>query len=161
MCGLLVRGGSRVLFDRHAEFVELAGILAVLGSDAFWDGLHAFKLGAGVEVATLFAAVKLGVAFRASTAGIEARSEDSAAVRAARAGDGTDHARRARAEVIVLSARTASGRPLFGTCFSVFFFRIAVTAMAVLTIHKRLRASGLLLAGSDYLLQRRTSRIGS
>jgi heme-degrading monooxygenase HmoA len=95
--------------------------------------------------------VELGVAFRASSVGIEARSEDSAAVGAARAGDGADHARRARAEVIVLSAWTAGGRPLFGTCFSVFFFRIAVTAMAVLTVHKRLRASGLLLAGQRSL----------
>jgi len=142
--GLLVGSGSSVLLDGHAKFVELAGILPVFRSNAFWDRLHALELGAGIEIAALFTAVQFGVALWASAVRIESWGEDRTAVGTARSRDSADHARRARTEVIILSARTAGGRALLWAGFSVFFFVIAVAAMAVLTIHKRLRASELL-----------------
>src|SRR5262249_54454943 len=132
---LLVGSGSGVLFDGHAKFVKLAAVFAVFGRDPLGHRLHALKFGAGIEIAALFAAVQFGIALGTGAAGIEARSEDRAAVGAARACDRADHARSARAQMIILSARTARGRPLLGTGLSVFFFGIAVTAMAVLTIH--------------------------
>ena len=54
-----IGGGSGVFFDGGAEFVKLAIVLAVLGSDAFGDGLRALKLCAGIEEAALLAAVQL------------------------------------------------------------------------------------------------------
>src|SRR5207248_11654294 len=113
--GLLIGSRSGVLFHGHAKFVELAGVLAVLGSDAFGNGLHALKLGAGIKKAALLTAVQLGIAFRTGTVGIETGSENRAAVGAARAGNGANHARRARTEMIVLSAWAAGGRLLFRT----------------------------------------------
>ena len=133
--GLLVGSGSGVFLDGHAKFVKLAGVLAVFGCDALRNGLHALELCAGIEIAALFAAVQFGVALGTGPIGIEAGREDGAAVRTASAGDRADHARRARAEVIVLSARAAGGRALFWAGLLVFSFVIAVTAMAVLTIH--------------------------
>jgi len=148
---LLVRSGGGVLFDGHAKFVKLAAVFAVFGRDPLGHRLHAFKLGAGIEIAALFAAVQFGIALGAGAAGIEARSENRAAVGAARARDRADHARSARAQMIILPARTAGGRPLLGTGFSVFFFGIAVTAMAVLTIHNASvqgKTRGACLSGS-------------
>ncbi len=55
--GLLIGGGSGVLFDGGAEFVKLAIVFAVLGSDALRDGLRTFKLRTGIEEAALFAAM--------------------------------------------------------------------------------------------------------
>jgi len=112
--GLLIRGGRGVLFDGGAKFVELAVILAVLGSDALRDGLSTFKLRAGIEKATLFAAMKFGVALGASTRGVEAGSENRAAIGAAGAGDGANHAGSAGTEMIVLAAGTALRRLTFG-----------------------------------------------
>jgi hypothetical protein len=112
--GLLIGGGRSVLFDGGAEFVKLAIIFAVFGGDAFRDGLRAFKLRAGIEEAALFAAMKLSVALGTSAAGIETGREDCSAIGATSASDGADHAGRARAEMIVLSAGTALGRLTFG-----------------------------------------------
>src|SRR5262249_9157814 len=67
----------------------------------------------------------------------------------ARAGDRANHARGAWTEVIVLSTRTAGGRTLFRAGFFFFSFVIAITAMAVLTIPKSLRALGLRSGRSD------------
>jgi hypothetical protein len=139
---LLIGGRRSVLFDGGAELVELAVVFAVFGSDAFGDGLRTLKLRAGIEEATLFAAMKFGIALGASAAGIEARREDGTTIGATSAGHGADHARRARAEMIVLSAGTALGRLTFGAGL-LFFVAIAVAAMAVLTIHRYLRALAL------------------
>jgi len=147
----LVGRGSGVLLDGHAKFIKLAGVLAVFGSDSFGDRLHTFELRAGVEIAALFAAVQFGLALGTGSVGIEAGSENGTAGRTTRAGDGADHSWSARTEVIVLPARTAGGRALLRAGFSFFFFVLAVTAMAVLAIHKRLRASGLLSVCSDYI----------
>jgi len=140
--GLLIRRGSGVFFDGGAELVELAVVFAVLGSDAFENGLRTLKLRAGIEEAALFAAMKFGIALGTSAAGIEAGREDGTTIGATSAGDRADHARRARAEMIVLSARTALGRLAFGAGL-LFFVAIAVAAMAVLTIHRYLRALAL------------------
>jgi len=135
---LLVSGGSGIFFDGGAEFVKLAIIFAVLGSDAFGDGLRAFELGAGIEEATLLAAVEFGVALGAGTAGVKASYEHRATIGAARTSDGTDHAGSARTEMIVLSAGT-SLRWLTFWAGLLFFFGIAIPAMTVLAIHKFLR----------------------
>jgi len=72
------------------------------------------------------------------TIGIEARGEDGTAVGASAAGDGADHARGAWTKLI--GARTALRRLAVVALFSFFaFFRVAVAAMTVLSIHKRLR----------------------
>jgi len=133
------RGG--VFFDGHAEFVELAIVFGVLGSDALGDGLSALELGAGVEEAALLATVKLELALGTLAVGVEAGGKNRAAVGTAAAGDGADHARSARAELI--GARTALRR-LALVLFSFFaFFCVAVTAMTILAIHKRLRPDAM------------------
>jgi len=136
---LSVGSGRGVFFDGHAEFVEGAGILGVLGGDAFLDRLSAFELRTRVEKAALLAAMQLELALGAGAVGIEPGSEDGAAIGAARAGDGADHARRARAELIG-AARAAGGRlAIARLVFLILLFRVAVTAVSVLSIHKRLR----------------------
>jgi len=132
-----VRGGGGIFFDGHAEFVEFAVVPGVFGSDTFGDGLRALELGAGIEEATLLAAVKLKLALGTLAVGVEACCQNCAAVRTSAACDSADHARGARAKLI--RARTALRR-LALVLFSFFaFFRVAIAAMAVLTIHKRLR----------------------
>ncbi len=95
---------------------------------------------AGIEKAALLAAVEFELALGARAIGIEARRKDGAAIGAAGASDGTDHARSAWAELI--GAARAAGRRLaivMGLVFFILFFRLAVTAVTVLSIHKRLR----------------------
>jgi hypothetical protein len=136
---LSVRSWRGVFFDGHAKFVKGAGVLGVLGRDAFRDGLSALELGAGIEKAALFAAVQFELALGACAIGIETRGQDGAAIGAARAGDGADHARRAGAELIG-AARTASGRlAVVRFVLFILLFRVAVTAVTVLSIHKYLR----------------------
>ena len=95
-----IRRRSRVLFHRGAKFVERAIVFGVFGRDALRNGLRALKLRAGIEEAALLAAVQFELAFGAFAVGIEAGGEDRAAVGAAGAGYGADHARGARAELI-------------------------------------------------------------
>jgi hypothetical protein len=152
-CGDLrrLRVGSRsgIFFDGHAEFVELAVILGVFGRDPLGDGLCALKLRPGIEEAALLAAVKLKLALGALAAGIEARGQDGAAIGAAPAGDSADHARRARAELI---GTRAALRRLAIMLFSFFaFFRVAITAVTVLSIHKRLHPDAMPGYNSNYL----------
>jgi hypothetical protein len=99
-------------------------------------------LGAGIEEAALFAAVQFHLTFGAFSVGIEAGAEDGAAVGAAGTGYRADHARGARAELI--GARAALRRPAIvaiamGFVFFVVFLRVAIPAVTVLSIHKRLR----------------------
>ena len=141
MRGLGVGSGSGVFFNGHAEFIELAVVFGVFGSDAFGDGLGTLKLGAGIEEAALFATVKLELTLGTLAVWIETGGQDSAAVGTTSAGDGADHARGARAELI--GAR-ATLRRFALVLFSLFaFFRVAVTAMTVLSIHKRLRPDAM------------------
>ena len=140
--GLGVRSGGSVFFNGHAEFVELAVVLGVLGGDALWDGLGALELGAGIEEAALLTTVKFKLALGTLPVGVETGGEDCAAIGASAARDGADHARGTRAKLI--GARTALRRLAVVTLFSFFaFFRVAVTAMTVLSIHKRLRPDAL------------------
>jgi hypothetical protein len=141
LSGLGVGSGSGVLFDGHAKLIKLAVVLCVFGSDAFGDGLRALKLGPGIEESTLLAAVKLELALGTLAVGVEAGGEDGAAVGTSAAGDGADHSWRARAELI--GARTALRRFPFVLFFFVAFFRVAVAAMTVLSIHKRLRPDAM------------------
>src|SRR5437879_12693159 len=72
--------------------------------------------------------------------GIESRSENSAAIGTARARDGAHHAGGAGAK-LVGAARTAGGRlAVVRFVFFIGFFRVAVTAVTVLSIHKGLRS---------------------
>ena len=89
--------GRGIFFYGGAKFVESAGVLAVFGRDAFGDRLRALELRAGIEEAALLAAMKFEMALGALAVGIEAGGEDGAAVGAARASDGANHARGARA----------------------------------------------------------------
>jgi len=139
--GLGVRSWRGVFFDGHAEFVKFAVVLGVLGSDAFWDGLRTLELGAGIEEAALLAAVKLKLTLGTLAIGVETRSKDSSTVGTAAARDGADHARGARAELI--GARAALRRLAFVLFFFLAFFRVAVAAMTVLSIHKRLRPDAM------------------
>jgi len=98
---LRVRCGRRILLDGHAEFVELAVVLRVLGRDAFRDGLRAFELRAGIKKPALFAAMQFELAFGALSGGVEPGGKHRATVRATAACHRSDHARRARAELIL------------------------------------------------------------
>ena len=134
---LRVRGGRGVFFHGGAKFVEGAVVLCVLGSDAFGNRLRAFKLRAAVEEAALFATVQLESALGALAVGVEAAGEHCAAIGTARACHGADHARRSRSELI--GARTALRRLAVVRAFLlVLLFRVAIAAVTILSIHKRL-----------------------
>src|SRR5262249_11817888 len=138
-----VGGRCGVLLDGHAKLVEFAVVLGILGRNALGDGLSAFKLGAGIEEATLLAAVQLEIALGALAVGVEARREDGTAIGTASASDGTDHTRSAGAELIH-AARSAGRRfPLSRFIFSVVFLRVAIAAVSVLAIHKSLQPKKL------------------
>ena len=141
--GLHVRSGRRVFFDGHAEFIEGAVVLGIFGGNALPNRLRAFELRAGVEEAALLAAMELELAFGAFAVGIETGGENGTAVRAAGAGNRSDHARRAGAELIG-TTRSARWRLFFVRALALLtLFRIAVTAMTILAIHKRLRPPAL------------------
>jgi len=141
--GLRVGSGRGVFLDGHAKFVEGAGVLGVFGGDARANWLRALELCAGIEKAALLAAVEFELALGTLAVRIETRGEDSAAIGTAGAGDGPDHARGARAE-LVGAARAARRRLLFVRALALLtFFGIAVAAMTILTIHKRLRPPAL------------------
>jgi len=95
--GLGIGRRRRVFFYGGAKFVKSAGVLAVFGRDAIGDRLRTLELRAGIEEPALLAAMKFEMALGALAVGIETGGEDGAAVGAARAGNGADHARRARA----------------------------------------------------------------
>jgi len=141
LCRLGIRGGGGVFFDGHAEFVKLAVVLGVLGSDALGDGLGALELRAGIEETALLATMQFKLALGTLTIGIEARGEDGAAVRTSAAGDSADHARSARPELI--GAGTALRRLALVLLSFFAFFRVAVTAMTVLSIHRCLRPDAM------------------
>jgi hypothetical protein len=142
LCRLRVGSGGGVFFDGHAELVELAVVFGVFRGDTFGDGLRALELGAGIEEAALLATVKLELALGTLAIGVEAGSQDSSTVGTPAARDRTDHARSARAELI--GAGTALRRFAVVALLSFFaFFRVAVAAMTVLSIHKRLRPDAM------------------
>jgi hypothetical protein len=128
-----------IFFDGHAKFVEGASVLGIFGRDAFLNGLRAFKLRAGIEKAALFAAVQFELTLGTCAIGIEPRGQDGAAIGTSRACDGANHARRAGAELIG-AARAAGGRlAVMRLVLFIAFFRVAVSAVTVLSIHKYLR----------------------
>jgi hypothetical protein len=144
---LLIRSWRGVFLNGGPEFVELAVVLAVFGSNAFGDRLRTLKLRAGIEEAALFAAMKFGVALGAGAVGVETGDEHCSAIGAASASNRADHARSAGTKMIVLAARAALRRLTFGAGF-LFFVAIAIAAMAVLTIHKYLRTLTITLNSS-------------
>ena len=133
--GVGSRGG--VLFNGHAEFVEGAIVFCVFGGDALGDGLGAFELDAGIEEAALLAGVKFELAFGACAIGVEAGGQDRAAICAAATGDGADHSWRARPELVgaTRAARRRLAAIMMNFRFFFVFFRVAITAVAVLSIH--------------------------
>src|SRR5579864_1298165 len=134
---LRVGGGRGVLLYGGAELVEGAVVLGVLGGDALRNRLGALELRGAIEEAALLAAVQFQTAFRTLAVGVEAAGEHRAAIGAARAGDGADHARGARAKLI--GARTARrGLAVVRPLLLVLLFRVAIAAVAILSIHKRL-----------------------
>ena len=137
--GLGIGGWGGVLFYGGAETVEGAIVFYIFGSESFRDRLGAFEAGASVKEAALFAAVELELALGAGALGVESGGEDRTAIGAARASDGADHARGARAKLI--RAARAAGRRFLGPFFFFFAFRVAIAAVIVLTIHTSLRPS--------------------
>lgn len=136
--GLRVGRRRSVFFDGHAKFVKLAVVLGVLRRDAFGNGLRALELRAGIEKAALLTAMKLELALGTLAVGIKTCGQNGAAVGAAAARDGADHARSARAELI--RARTALRGLAIVPFFPLFaFFRVSITAVTVLSIHTNLR----------------------
>ena len=119
--GLRVSSGCGVLLDSHAKFVELAMVLCVFGRDALFNRLSALELRAGVKKATLLATMQFELALGTLSVGIKTGGKDCATIGTARAGNGSHHARGARAE-LVGAARTARWRLLF------------VRALALLTL---------------------------
>ena len=135
---LCIGCGRGVFFDRSAKFVERAVVLGVLRRDAVWNRLRALKLSAAVEEPALLATVQFKSALGTLTVRIKATREDSAAIGATRARDGANHARRARAELI--GTRTALRRlAVMRAVFLILFFRVAIAAVIILSIHKNLR----------------------
>jgi len=136
---LRVRSWRSVLLYRRAKFVKLAIVLRVLRRNAFRNRLRAFKLRSGIEEAALLAAMQFLLAFWTCSVGVEARRQYRPAIRAARARHRSDHAGRSWPELI-RAARPARGwLAVVRFFFFLVFFRVAVPAVAVLSIHKRLR----------------------
>src|SRR5260370_4272090 len=119
--GLLIGSRRGVLFDGGAEFVKLAIVFAVLGSDALRDGLRTFKLRSGIEKAALLAAMKFRVALGTGARGIEAGSENGSAIGAAGAGDSAYHAGCSGAEVIYFTAGHTLRRLKFDASLTFFY----------------------------------------
>jgi len=93
--------------------------------------------------------MQLEIALGTLSIGIESGGEDGAAVGTSGPGYGANHARRSGSE-LVGAARPALRRlAVVLPLFLVVFFRIAVPAMAILSVHKRLRPSDL----TDYHVQ--------
>src|SRR5207302_347080 len=91
-CGLRVRSGRGVFLNGHAKFVERAVVAGVLGRDALANRLGALELRASIEEAALLAAMQFELALGTFAVGIETGSKHGAAIRTARACDGSDHA---------------------------------------------------------------------
>ena len=161
---LRVGGGSGVLLDRGAKFVERTIIFCVFGRDALRDRLGALKLRARIEEAALFATMQFKLAFGAFPVGIETGGEDRSAVGTADTGYGADHTRGARAELI--RARAPLRGPAIVTIAArlvllIVLFRVAVPAVTVLSIHKRLRPSVLTDYHQESLSLRRENGSGA
>jgi len=136
---LRVGSGSSILFDGHTKFIERTVVASIFRGDALGNGLHTFKLRAGIEETALLAAVELEVALGAGAVGVKTWGKDCAAVGTSRAGDGADHARGARAELIGASRTARWGLLLVRSLALLRFFGIAIAAVTVLSIHKYLR----------------------
>jgi hypothetical protein len=137
-----VRRWRRIFFNRHSKFVELAVVFRVLGGDALGDRLGAFELRPTIEEPALFAGMQFELALGALPIGIEARRKHRATICATPPRDGADHARSARAKLIL---PRPSRRWFAVVRFILFlvFFGIAIAAVTVLSTHKRLRPSVL------------------
>ena len=137
--GLLSIGSwRRIFFNRHSKFVELAVVFRVLWRDALGDRLGALELRPTIEEPALFAGMQFELALGTLPVGIEARRQHRAAICAAPSRDGADHARSARAKLIL----PRPARRWFAVVrFILFlvFFGIAIAAVTVLSTHKRLR----------------------
>lgn len=141
---LSVRRRRRVLFDGHAKFIKFAFVACILRCDAFRNHLRALELRASIEKTALFAGVQFKRTFCALAIGIKSRRQHRSAIRATASGHRAHHARGPRTKLI-RAARPALRRPSLLKFISFFFFfvffRVTISAVAVLSIHKRLRPS--------------------
>src|SRR5262249_24552088 len=108
------------------------------GRNSLRNRLRAFKLRAGIEKTALLAAVQFKSALGTLPLWIESRRQNSATVGTSRSRHCSNHPRRPRPELIRRTRPTLRRLPVMISFFSVVLFRIAITAMAILTIHKRL-----------------------
>ena len=137
--GLRVGSGSGIFFDGHTKFIKGAVVAGIFRGNTLGDGLHAFKLRAGIEEAALLAAVELEVALGAGTVGVKTGGENSTAIGTSGPSNSADHARRARPKLIG-ATRPARWGLFFVRSFALLaLFGIAVTAVTILSIHKYLR----------------------
>ena len=123
LCG----GGSGVLFNRGANFVERAIVVHVFARDWFGHGLHALETRGAIEKAALFAAMQIESAARALRVDVRVSLQHGAATRAAHARNGANHSRGTRSELFLTRAAIVRG-PLF------LFFRLVGILVAVLPI---------------------------
>jgi hypothetical protein len=114
--------------------------------DADLNGLRALELRAGIEETALLAAVEFEIAFGAFSVGIKTGHENGSAIGATSAGNCSDHARGAGAEVIGGATGAALGRLAIRFIFLLLLvlpFGVAIAAVTILAIHKCLRPSVL------------------
>jgi hypothetical protein len=136
---LRVTSRRGVFFHGGAEFVKLAVIFRVLRGDALRNFLCAFKLRSGIKKPALFAAMQFRGALRARAGRIESGHQHRATIGAACPGHRAYHARRARAKLIGAPWSALRWFPIVGLFLLFFLFRVLITAVTVLSIHKRLR----------------------
>jgi hypothetical protein len=125
-----------ILLESHAKLEKLAGVAGVLSRNGHLDGLGTLKLRAAIEMEALLAGVELEFATGALAESFIAGPEDSAAIGAAGANDVGDHARRVRAEhIVLLGARLGRARLAFFFLFAAIFILIA--PCFVLPLHRQ------------------------
>jgi hypothetical protein len=93
--------GRGIFFDGGAKFVERAIVPLIFLRDPLGNGLHAFESRGRIEIRALFAGVQFEAAARTLALGVEPRLQDCTAIRTPGAGDGADHARRTRPDLIL------------------------------------------------------------
>jgi len=131
-------GRRRILFHCGAKRIERAVIARVFLGDTLGNRLRALKLRAGIEIHALLAGMQLETATRAGALGVETGLQHGAAVRAARACDGADHARRSRTDLLLV--RPTFWRAFLFLCRGV---RIHVAPVAILPLQNYLRGDDL------------------
>ena len=138
---LHIRRWRRVFLHRHSELVKSTIVLRVFRRNPRRNRLSALELRTRIEKPALLATVQLKPALRAFPVGVKSRNQHRPAIRTARPRDGSHHPWRPRSKMVRSSPRPALRRLAIRSFFLFVLFRVAIAAVAVLAIHKRLRPS--------------------